>query len=135
MPAVETTRQLVVCALGAEHYALPIEQVREVVRASDPRPVPSEQPWMRGVINLRGTLVPVHDLAARLGLACPPPDPARTKIVIADLGGEPAGFVVDDMVEVLTVADEQLETVDGAPIAKLGQRLVLLLDVAELDAR
>lgn len=132
MSAVQTTRQLVVCALGAEQYALPIAQVREIVRATAPRPVPSELPWMRGVINLRGALVPVHDLASRLGV--PAGEGARAKIVIVDAGGEPAGYVVDDVVEVLTVADERIEDVDGTPIVKLGDRLVLLLDAQELDA-
>src|SRR6185312_2188600 len=71
-------RQLVVCALGAEEYGVPIEQVREIVRYAEPRPVASELPWMRGVIGLRGRLVPVHDLAARLGVTSPAGDRFRS---------------------------------------------------------
>lgn len=141
-----TTKQLVVCSLGEEEYALPIEQVREIVRASAPRPVASDVAWMRGVISLRGQLVPVYDLAARLGFA--PVAEGETvatgaKIVIVETAEELAGVVVDDVVEVLTVDAAQIEDVPGAgatatrgaaSILKLGDRLVLLLDPADLLA-
>ena len=48
-------RQLVVFTLGAEHYALPIQQVHEIIRYSEPRSVASREDWVRGVISLRGT--------------------------------------------------------------------------------
>lgn len=128
--------QLVVCALGAEQYGLPVEQVREVVRYAPPRPVASELPWMRGVIGLRGRLVPVHDLAVRLGLAAVPAadPPPGAKLVIVDAGDEPAGLLVDDVVEVLTVDEAQLEDVPSGSgrIARADDRLVLLLDAGDL---
>ena len=61
-------RQLVVFTLGAEQYALPIEQVHEIIRYDEPRSVASPISWVRGVISLRGRIVPVYDLAARLGV-------------------------------------------------------------------
>ncbi len=137
MSAATGIRQLVVCALGSEEYGLPIEDVREIVRFTEPRPVASDVPWMRGVISLRGRLVPVHDLATRLGVAAregaPPP---TAKLVIVETAGEPVGVLVDDVVEVLRVDEAQLEPVpsgDGR-IARVGERLVLLLDGAELAA-
>jgi purine-binding chemotaxis protein CheW len=130
--------QLVVCALGSEEYGLPVDQVREIVRYSEPRPVASDVPWMRGVVSLRGRLVPVHDLAVRLGLtpaalAAPPP---TAKLVIVETAGEPVGVLVDDVVEVLTVDEAQLEPVPSGEgrIARVGDRLVLLLDGDELAA-
>src|SRR6185312_5335334 len=108
----QATRQLVVCALGAEEYGVPIEQVREIVRYAEPRPVASELPWMLGVIGLRGRLVPVHDLAGRLQIAgdqaTPAAPPASAKLVIVEQGGEPVGLLVDDVLEVRTVAAEQI---------------------------
>lgn len=133
------TRQLVVCALGDEEYGLPVGQVREIVRYSEPRPVASDVPWMRGVISLRGRLVPVHDLGARLGLASVdasvPPSPVA-KLVIVDTADEPVGVLVDDVVEVLTISDAQLEPVPSGSgqIARVGDRLVLLLDGEELGS-
>ncbi len=128
MSAMTGTRQLVVCALGAEEYGLPIEHVREIVRFSEPRHVASDVPWMLGVISLRGRLVPVHDLAVRLGVVAARGEVA--KLVIVDSGEEPVGVLVDDVVEVLRVDEAQLEPVPSGEgqIARVGDRLVLLLD-------
>lgn len=133
------TRQLVVCALGDEEYGLPVGQVREIVRYSEPRPVASDVPWMRGVISLRGRLVPVHDLAARLGLATADATAgpsSEAKLVIVETADEPVGVLVDDVVEVLTISDAQLEPVPSGSgwIARVGDRLVLLLDGEELGS-
>jgi purine-binding chemotaxis protein CheW len=142
MSAESTTRQLVVCSLGEEEYALPIAQVREIIRYAEPRPVMADGGWVRGVISLRGRLVPVYDLAERLGVGAA--RTPRAKIVIVDAASDLAGIVVDDVVEVLTVDEAQIEDVPTAgadacaSIAKLGERLVLLLDpvtiLSERDA-
>ena len=125
-------RQLVVFTLGSEQYALPIEQVHEIIRFYEPRSVASRIEWVRGVISLRGRIVPVYDLAARLGLPSELTD--QTKIVIVEAGSETAGVIVDDVEEVLTVENTQFEEVPGADaelidsIAKIGDRLVVLLN-------
>jgi hypothetical protein len=59
--------QAVVFVLDGDEYALPIGQVQEVINYTEPRSISSEVSWVRGVINLRGTTLPVCDLAARLG--------------------------------------------------------------------
>jgi purine-binding chemotaxis protein CheW len=124
-------RQLVVFTLGAEHYALPIQHVHEIIRYSEPRSVASRAHWVRGVISLRGRIVPVYDLAARLGLRSELTD--GTKIVIVEAGSETAGVIVDGVEEVLTVEDEQMQDAPGADttlidsIAKIDTRLVVLL--------
>jgi purine-binding chemotaxis protein CheW len=124
-------RQLVVFTLGTEQYALPIEQVHEIIRYDEPRSVASRVEWVRGVISLRGRIVPVYDLAARLHLSSELTD--QTKIVIVEAGSETAGVIVSDVEEVLTVEHEQFEEVPGADselidsIAKIGDRLVVLL--------
>jgi purine-binding chemotaxis protein CheW len=130
--STESTRQLVVFSLGEEEYALPITQVHEIIRWTDPRNVASDEAWVRGVISLRGKIVPVYDLAARLGLLAERPEHA--KIVIVQTGTDMAGVIVDDVEEVLTVDVDQLDTVPAAgdpaieAIAKIEQRLVVLLD-------
>jgi purine-binding chemotaxis protein CheW len=124
-------RQLVVFTLGAEHYALPIQQVHEIIRYTEPRSVASRVDWVRGVISLRGRIVPVFDLAARLGFSSELTD--QTKIVIVEAGSETAGVIVDGVEEVLTVEEDQIEEVPGADtsliecIVKVGDRLVVLL--------
>ena len=61
-------RQLVVFSLGEEEYALPVTSVQEIIHYTDPRAVASEAHWIEGVISLRGKIIPVADLSARLGL-------------------------------------------------------------------
>ena len=67
MSDTTTSQQLVVFSLGAEEYALPIAAVHEIIRFTEPRSVASEVAWIRGVIGLRGKIIPIFDLAARLG--------------------------------------------------------------------
>ena len=131
-------RQLVVFTLGAEQYALPIQQVHEIIRYAQPRSVASTVDWVRGVISLRGRIVPVYDLAARLGASSELSE--QTKIVIVETEAETAGVIVDDVEEVLTIEDRQIEEVPGADstliesIAKIGERLVVLLKPSMLFA-
>jgi purine-binding chemotaxis protein CheW len=133
MPTEATTRQLVVFTLGTEEYALPIRQVHEIIRYTEPRSVAAESGWVRGVISLRGKIVPVYDLAARLGLQTEEKSEGG-KIVIVETATDMAGVVVDDVEEVLTVEEAQLDAVPaaGSPsieaIAKIDDRLVILLD-------
>ena len=132
------SRQLVVFRLGAEEYALPIDRVREVIRYSEPRSVNAAQPWLTGVIALRGTVVPVCDLALRLGRQAE--RPADAKIVVVDTGAAPAGLVVDDVAEVLAIEDALLEPIPGAgdealaAVVNLGGRLLVVLDTEQLFA-
>jgi purine-binding chemotaxis protein CheW len=128
----ETTRQLVIFSLGSEEYALPITRVQEIIRYAEPRSVASHTSWIRGVINLRGRIVPVCDLAERLGLPTERAETAKIVIVETEIGT--AGVIVDDVEEVLTVSDQQLEGVPTADsdyveaIAKVDDRLAILLN-------
>lgn len=128
----ELAQQLVVFSLGAEEYALPITQVQEIIRYTEPRAVASDAPWIKGVISLRGKIVPVADLALRLGLGHDLA--ANAKIVIVETGGGTAGVIVDEVEEVLTVDASNLDAVPAAgtdfidAIAKIDDRLVVLLN-------
>jgi purine-binding chemotaxis protein CheW len=133
-----TSQQLVVFSIGSEEYALPIGAVHEIIRYSEPRSVASDVPWIRGVIGLRGKIIPIFDLAQRIGI---PVDGAEFgKIVIVETGTGQAGVVVGDVEEVLTVTPEQLEGVPTADsqtiesIAKIDDRLVILLNPEGLFA-
>jgi purine-binding chemotaxis protein CheW len=126
------SRQLVVFSLGEEEYALPITQVHEIIRFTEPRSVASSDPSVRGVISLRGKILPVYDLATRLGVEHA--DVSEAKIVIVETAEDMAGVVVDNVEEVITIDGDQLDEaptaggrgIDG--IAKIGDRLVVLLD-------
>jgi len=133
-----TSQQLVVFSLGAEEYALPIAAVHEIIRYIEPRSVASDVAWVRGVIGLRGKIIPVFDLAARLELAGTGIEPG--KIVILATGTGQVGVMVDEVEEVLTLDSSQLQDVPTAnadtidAIAKIGDRLVILLNPEGLFA-
>jgi purine-binding chemotaxis protein CheW len=131
------TMQLVVFSLGDEEYALPITNVQEIIRYTEPRGVASRTSWVKGIISLRGKIVPVYDLAARLRLEVSSP---AGKIVITEHGDDIAGIMVGDVEEVLTVTCDDLDEVPAAgaeciqAIAKVGDRLVIVLDPAAILA-
>jgi purine-binding chemotaxis protein CheW len=134
MPEEPLQRQLVVFSLGEEEYALPITQVHEIIRYTEPRSVASADPSVRGVISLRGKILPVYDLATRLGVGIGSTRSVEAKIVIVETASDMAGVIVDDVEEVITIDAEQIgeapsaggRGIDG--IAKIEDRLVVLLD-------
>ena len=134
-----TSQQLVVFSLGSEEYALPIGSVHEIIRFTEPRTVASDADWIRGVIGLRGKIIPIFDLASRMELDNVGSEPG--KIVIVESGTGQVGIMVDEVEEVLTVSSEQLEDVPTAnsdsieAIAKIEDRLVILLNPEGLFAR
>jgi purine-binding chemotaxis protein CheW len=136
MSTQQMTQQLVVFALGDEEYALPIQQVQEIIRYAEPRAVASTDPWIRGVISLRGKIVPVYDLARRIGIEVEPAE--EQKIVIVETGAGTAGVIVDEVEEVLTVDAGQLDEVPSSAndaidaIAKIDDRLIILLEPERL---
>lgn len=136
MPA-PSTMQLVVFSLGEEEYAVPIANVQEIIRYTQPRGVASETPWIAGVISLRGKIIPVYDLAVRLNLHVAD---EPTKIVMVESGELMAGIIVGDVEEVLTLTSDDLDEAPAAgaafieAIAKVGDRLVVLLDPAGILA-
>ena len=117
---------------------MPIHRVQEIVRVPEITRVPHAQAGVEGVINLRGRVLPVVDLAARLALGIT----ARARsarVVVVDGGSESIGLLVDGVSEVLRVSAADVEppsatTTGTGPtavlgVAKLGERLVLLLDL------
>jgi len=138
MSVATTTRQLVVFSLGAEEYSLPITEVQEIIRFAEPRPVASDATWIKGVISLRGKIVPVCDLAARLGLDRDKAGDA--KIVIVETQTGTVGVIVDSVEEVLTVDQAAVDPVPTAgtelieAIVKIEERLIVLLSADEIFA-
>ena len=135
LSAETTTTQLVVFSLSGEEYALPISHVHEIIRYSEPRSVASNDPSVRGVISLRGKILPVLDLASRLGLSRGDQDgDIESNIVIVETDQEMAGIICDEVEEVITIDAAGLEEAPGADhesidgIARIDDRLVILLN-------
>lgn len=111
-------RQLVVFKIGAEEFAADIMLTKEVVLMREITPVPGTATYVEGVMNLRGTLVPVLDLRKRLR-ARPTAARAEHRIIIVQLQGKSAGLIVDGASEVIRVTDDLIEPVPEL-ISELG---------------
>lgn len=114
-PAPPTTAQpgkYLSFTLGRESYGVPVLVVREIIRLCPITPVASMPPHVRGVINLRGKVIPVIDLRIRFGLPVPV-DHDRTCIIVAQVaaaggGSRPYGVIVDGVEEVAAYAPDDL---------------------------
>ena len=114
-----TSHQLVVFSLGSEEYALPIGAVHEIIRFSEPRTVASEVPWIRGVIGLRGKIIPIFDLAARMGL-----EPSRPGQIVIRRRDSPLVARTPTLVVRLTELHWELHTGRNEPSAMPGFRTI-----------
>ena len=130
--------QLVVFKLGAENYAVSILQVQEIKRITDITRVPQTPDYIKGVMNLRGSVMPVVDLTKRLNL--PKQEYTDdTRIIIVKLDDIVVGMIVDAVLEVTALVKEQIEWPDGMMggvdaqfldgVGKEEDRLLILLNL------
>jgi purine-binding chemotaxis protein CheW len=135
-------RQYLSFVLAGAAYAVPILKVKEIIQYAGLTPVPGAPRAVRGVLNLRGAVVPVVDLAVRFGVGETAPTRLTCVLVVETvLGGEPAqlGVLADAVREVLELGEEdvqppppfgtgvRLEHLSG--MGRVGDALVLLLDI------
>jgi purine-binding chemotaxis protein CheW len=144
---ISTRSQYLTFQIAGEEYALDIMQVREIIEYGTLTYVPQTPPAIRGVINLRGNVVPVIDLALKFN-ATPSPITARTCIIIgeATLAGEPAvmGVIADAVSKVVELADNEIlpapafgtgKRVDYLRgMGRAGRKFILLLDSEKVFA-
>lgn len=130
--------------LGAEEYGLDVTKVQEIIRMLPITRVPRAPAFIRGVINLRGRIVPVLELRTRLGM--PSVEEAReTCIVVVRSGELIMGIVVDQVRDVLDIVDAEIQPVPDFGIsidmtylcglARREQRVVLLMDIERILTR
>ena len=133
--------QMVIFNLAREHYAVDIAAVESIIKIQTVTKLPRAPQFVEGVINLRGKVLPIIDLRKRFGLEAE----AATKdsrIVVVHMNALEVGMIVDSVSEVVSIANEVIEppspivtTVDSAfirGIAKVGERLVILLDMGHV---
>jgi purine-binding chemotaxis protein CheW len=94
--------------VAGQSFCIDILAVRELRGWTEPTPLPRSPSYMRGVVNLRGTVLPVLDTAARLGMAAQQPT-ARHVIVVVAVGGQTLGLLVDRVCEIVVLADDALQ--------------------------
>jgi purine-binding chemotaxis protein CheW len=121
--------ELIAFRIGAQEFCLDIVTVREIKGWTPATALPHSPAFVRGVINLRGVVLPIIDLAARLGLPVPNPT-SRHVIIVAQIGPQVVGLLVDGVSEILTVTPDMVQpTPDVASdIAKTFVRGVLAIE-------
>ena len=103
-------RQLVAFQLGNEGYCVDISKVREINRLVEITHIPESPPFVEGVINLRGQIIPIIDLRRRFGLIEDANKNAQeTRIMVVDTNGTLVSFIVDAVREVLRIPIDQIE--------------------------
>lgn len=134
----DTFFHLVTFNLLKEEFGVEISSVQEIIRATDITPVPGAPSHVRGVINLRGKIIPVVDLRRRFSL--PEIDSSdEQRIVVIELGAKRIGMLVDSVSQVIKVpvgvVEEMPEEAVGVDenyikgVGKLDSRLIIILDL------
>ncbi len=130
--------QLVSFQLGCEVFAIDILCVQEIIRLVEITNVPNAPHYVKGVVNLRGKVIPIINLRARFGL--PSTEHTKeTRIVVVEVAQVILGFIVDSVEEVLRLPEECIEPMPptgrgGAEachrgVGRVNGRLVMLLDL------
>jgi purine-binding chemotaxis protein CheW len=101
-------RELISFCIGEQEFCVDIMAVREIRGWTPFTPLPQTPAYIRGVINLRGAVLPVMDLAARMGL--PPVQPsARSVIIVVTVTERLIGLLVDAVSDILSISDESVQ--------------------------
>lgn len=139
--ATEGSNQFLTFTLDDEEYGIEILKVQEIKGFSKITPIPNAPPFVKGVMNLRGAVVPIVDLRSRFSMA-PRDYDQFTVIIVVNLGEKVVGLVVDTVSDVMTIPTGQVAAtpelaggVDASCITGMGkvdEKLVMLLDIARL---
>jgi purine-binding chemotaxis protein CheW len=131
-------KQLVIFELADEHFGVDIAAVESIIKVEPITAVPESPSFVEGIINLRGSILPVVDLRKRFKLAITETG-KEARIVVVSIDGVKVGMVVDGVSEVLRVPDETIEppppmvtNIDSAfitGIAKVNDKLVIMLNL------
>lgn len=129
--------------LHGQAHAIPILEVREIIRMMPITPLPHAPAYVRGIVNLRGKVVPVLDMRARFGFPAAA-DSKRTCIVVTQIEEQQllrhVGLVVDQVNEVLNVPAEAIEATPELSadqqhlrgVGKVADRVVLIVDIGDI---
>ncbi|NUM35672.1 MAG: purine-binding chemotaxis protein CheW [Candidatus Brocadiae bacterium] len=115
--------------ISQQRLALPIDKVREVIRNVPVMPAPAWTGLLHGIIHIRGMVIPVMDLRLVLGSE-PSIDTSKTRIVIVEMLERSAGFIVDEVDDIIPLKQEQL-----IPLSSLSweKKTAVLVGIAQIE--
>ena len=138
------SRQLITFQLGDQYRGVDIMAIREIRAWSPATPLPNVPEYVRGVVNLRGVVLPVLDLRYRLGWGMTEPS-ARHVIIVVRIGDQLQGIIVDAVNDIVSVSADDMQPLpdmgdtaaaqflDG--LATIDERLILILALERLVER
>ncbi len=139
--AQATSGEYLTFRLGAEEYGIDILKVQEIRSYEAPTRIPNAPPFIKGVVNLRGVIVPIIDLRMSMGCAAAEFD-AFTVVIVLTVGGRVVGAVADSVSDVLALSQEMIrpapEMVSAiresviTGIASVQDRMLILMDIEAL---
>lgn len=138
--AAPSAIELLTFRCAGQRYAVDIMDVREIRGWSEPTPLPHAPAYMRGMVNLRGSVLPVMDLAHRLGHPPTPEDP-RNVIIVIQQGRRVHGLLVDAVSDIVQPSDDALQDIprvgdqDEAMADRLfvvDDRMIQILSIARI---
>jgi purine-binding chemotaxis protein CheW len=131
-------RELITFGVGGEVYGVDIGQTREIIKLRPITEVPRVPAFVKGVVAVRGQVIPAIDLRLRLGLP-ETPLTRRSRIMVCNVDDEPHGLIVDSVSSVVRLKDENIETPPAmgggaeadflSGIGRVGEELIILLDL------
>ena len=137
---IEGEAQLVAFKLGGDEYGIEISQVREIIRKREITPVPRQPAYVEGILNVRGTIIPVVNLKKRFGLTGDMTQHPHT--IIVESGEGLVGLLVEAVSEVLRVPSDHIHPPPSVTtgldseylrgICRIGERLLIYLDVKKV---
>lgn len=134
-------RQIISFSVGDEEFGLELLLVKEVIRVGGITKVPRAPAGVRGIINLRGDVIPIFSLRDKFGLP-EQEQTASTRVIVVEIGGKLVGMMVDSASQVVRIPESQIvppppmlaglsrEFITG--VGKLDDRLVIMLQVDRL---
>ena len=135
------TTEVLSFRLGAEEYALSILKVQEIRGYDNVTRIASAPDYLKGVVNLRGIIVPIVDMRIKFNVGAPTYD-AFTVVIVLNINGHTIGMVVDSVSDVVTLTPDQIKAAPdlGASVAAeylqglgtVGERMLILLDIDKL---
>ena len=136
--AADELTQLISFMVGKEEYGLEILNVKEVIRIREITKIPKAPVFVKGIINLRGDVIPIIDLREKFGLETKEYT-TMTRVIIVEVDGKSIGMVVDSVSQVIRIEKDQVEPppslIGGISaeylrgVGKLGERLIIMLNI------
>lgn len=131
-------KQFIVVKIGSEQYGIDISFVDNIVRMQKITRVPKAQSYFKGIINLRGEIIPVMSIRTKMGLE-PDVITDASRIIILKIEQQGAlGIIIDEVKEVVTLGEEEIDKIAGPKdgksnfingVGKHGEELISLFDI------